>query len=145
MSVRSLKHINKVLNENGILSTFRMLPFGSYYDGEDHTILLPALRVVLDTHLDDNVSKKMQFIWSLEKKYRGHNFKESGNGAWYMFVVMTKKDREKADLAAKKARIFEDAFWQYIHDHYSNPNKGQYAVEAGWEALRKEGFIEEEL
>lgn len=141
MAERTLKRISKALNEHGILSTLRTLPFGNYFDGEEQGIYVQGLRVVLDTHLDDKVSEKMKYIWSLEEKYKSYDFKESGNGAWYCFVIMTKKDRKRADLATRKQQVFEDAFWQYIHDHYSNPHKGDYAVNAGHEALRKEGLL----
>ena len=139
MANKTLKHICKLLTNRGIEAETRKLRFGYYYDGADHGVEVDGVWAIIDTHIHDNASDKLSYILSLAKKFKKYEFEESWSGSRYRVRIMSTEDKNKAMSATLEAELFQDAFWNHIHEFGHDAVDG--AIEAGHEAIREDAYL----
>lgn len=136
---KTLNQIRNMLVNKRIDADIRELPCGFYYDGVEHGTSVNAVFVFIDPSLDEYATAKLNYVRSLERRFRKHVFNENWSGAYYTFKIMSEKEDIRRKNADAEADIFHDAFWNYIHLHGS-ANNAHDAINAGHTALKRAGL-----
>lgn len=122
--MNKLLTIKTRLSKAGITSEVIEMATSYYFDGEDHYVEIPVLRI--------SCTNAFEFTAAINSLSRAKGIKtEVWNFNTYTLHVMTLSDFAKAEQAKKHAEKFLNAFWLAIHNGASQAA----AIEAGKAAI----------
>lgn len=119
---------------------------GLYYDGVQHGALIEAVYISVDRysagHYNSNAAKVAQEARKAAGRFKGISIREVDHQSFYIYIVTTKADSERADALQAKAEIFLKAFHQERHRQRitGEPDDANKAIKAGHDALKTAGY-----
>lgn len=119
---------------------------GLYYDGTQHGEIISAVYITISKYTAGHYNSSAASIATAARKaagrFKGVTVKEIDHQSYYIYIVTTTADREKADALQAKAEIFLEAFHQERHRQRitGEPDDANKAIKAGHDALKTSGY-----
>lgn len=119
---------------------------GLYYDGVQHGALIEAVYISVSKytagHYNSNAASIATSARKAAGRFKGISIREVDHQSFYIYIVTTTADRDRADALQAKADIFLEAFHQERHRQRitGEPDDANKAIKAGHDALKTAGY-----
>lgn len=134
--------IEEAVKATGAEARQTAISAGLYYDGTQHGELIEAVYISVDRysagHYNSSAAKVAQEARKAAGRFKGISIREVDHQSFYIYIVTTKADRERADALQAKADIFLEAFHQERHRQRitGEPDDINKAIRAGHDAIK---------
>lgn len=115
---------------------------GLYYDGTQHGEIIDAVYITISRYTAGHYNGDAARIAGAARKaagrFKGVSIKEVDHPGFYIYIVTTTTDRERADKLQREADAFLDAYHEEIHRQRvtGEPENIDKAHKAGNDAIK---------
>lgn len=133
--------IEEAVKATGAEARQTTITAGLYYDGTQHGEIISAVYITISKYTAGHYNSSAASIATAARKaagrFKGISIREVDHQSFYIYIVTTKADRERADKLQKEASEFLEAYHQEIHRQRitGEPDDISKAIRAGHDAI----------
>lgn len=141
-----LDRIEEAVKATGAEARKTAISAGLYYDGTQHGEIISAVYITISKytagHYNGDATRTAEAARKAAGRFKGISIREVDHQSFYIYIVTTKADSERADALQAKAEIFLKAFHQERHRQRitGEPDDANKAIKAGHDALKTAGY-----
>lgn len=134
--------IEEAVKATGAEARKTAISAGLYYDGTQHGEIIEAVYISISKytagHYNGDATRTAEAARKAAGRFKGISIREVDHQSFYIYIVTTKADRERADKLQKEASEFLEAYHQEVHRQRitGEPDDINKAIRVGHDAIK---------